>query len=515
VYAVTGATPKIPGVKVGTRANMLDARRDLKSGLLATLGRPSRESACECDRSNDVQLGAVMALLSGPEIAEAVGDTKNAIAKLVTKTADDRELIKEIYLRVLCRKPSKGEESVILSNWALIQFDHEKMVADLANREQAWLPFRDEREGTRSKSIEKAKKDLSAYAPKHEAERKRLAEERSKRMADAKKAVTDYEALLPKKAAEFEAGGKGQEMGTKWHLVTPGTATASDKSKVAILPDGSVRGSGKERVFDYLVTGQTTLTKITGIMIEVVPDPSFRGAGGAGLNPDSNLVLTELQARWTKNGEGEKEVGLAFSDAKATFNQKDFDVKRAFDGKLDQGNKGWALSGANLQLTQRATFKLKEVMAGDPAGVKLTVGVLCRYQKYPIGRFRIYVTNDADPLSFGVPAPIAKTIATEPASRSEEERKAFAVWVGESDAEFQKRRFGVKGSEAPIPPDKKMEELKKALTYAETPIEVDPKLIKFRAEVAMSAAQAKNPRLTAAQDLTWALINNPAFLFNH
>jgi hypothetical protein len=60
-----------------------------------------------------------------------------------------------------------------------------------------------------------------------------------------------------------------------------------------------------------------------------------------------------------------------------------------------------------------------------------------------------------------------------------------------------------------------MEELKKALTYAETPIEVDPKLIKFRAEVAMSAAQAKNPRLTAAQDLTWALINNPAFLFNH
>ena len=25
----------------------------------------------------------------------------------------------------------------------------------------------------------------------------------------------------------------------------------------------------------------------------------------------------------------------------------------------------------------------------------------------------------------------------------------------------------------------------------------------------------KNKRLTAAQDLAWALINNPAFLFNH
>ena len=514
VYAVTGATPKIPGVKEGTRANMLDARRDLKSGLLATLGRPSRESACECDRSNDVQLGAVMALLSGPEIAEAVGDSKNAIAKLVTKTADDNELIREIYLRVLSRKPSKGEESVILSNWALIQSDHENMVADLAKREKAWLPVRDEREGTRLKSIEGAKMDLSAYESKHEAERKRLADERSKAIEAAKKAVTDYEALLPKKAEEFESGAKGVEMGTKWHLVTPGTATTSDKSKVEILPDGSVRASGKERVFDYLVTGQTKLPKITGIMIEVVPDPSFRGAG-AGLNPDGNLVLTELQARWMKFGEGEKEVEIAFSDAKATFNQKDFDVKRAFDGNLDKGNKAWALSGANLQLTQRATFKLKDAVTGEPEGVKLTVGLLCRYQQYPVGRFRIYVTSDADPLSFGVPAHIAKTIAAEPASRSEEEKKVFAAWVGESDAEFQKRRFGVKGNDAPIPPDKKMEELKKALVYAETPIEVDPKLIKFRSEVAMSAAQAKNPRLTAAQDLTWALINNPAFLFNH
>ena len=60
-----------------------------------------------------------------------------------------------------------------------------------------------------------------------------------------------------------------------------------------------------------------------------------------------------------------------------------------------------------------------------------------------------------------------------------------------------------------------MADLKKALQYAEMPIEIDPRLIRYRKDVEMSEGQAKNPRLTAAQDLTWALINNPAFLFNH
>ena len=51
------------------------------SGFLANLGRPARESACECDRQNDVQLGAVMSLLA-VLLAEAIGDPKNRIAEL-------------------------------------------------------------------------------------------------------------------------------------------------------------------------------------------------------------------------------------------------------------------------------------------------------------------------------------------------------------------------------------------------------------------------------------------------
>ena len=38
--------------------------------------------------------------------------------------------------------------------------------------------------------------------------------------------------------------------------------------------------------------------------------------------------------------------------------------------------------------------------------------------------------------------------------------------------------------------------------------------LRLKQAVAASAEQQKNERLTGAQDLAWALINSPAFLFN-
>jgi hypothetical protein len=90
VFSVTGSVPQIPGAKPGQRATQLaDAATDVGSGLLATLGRPARQSACECERSSDIRLGSVMALLSGPTISSAINEPTNALAKLV-EAADER-----------------------------------------------------------------------------------------------------------------------------------------------------------------------------------------------------------------------------------------------------------------------------------------------------------------------------------------------------------------------------------------------------------------------------------------
>jgi hypothetical protein len=57
--------------------------------------------------------------------------------------------------------------------------------------------------------------------------------------------------------------------------------------------------------------------------------------------------------------------------------------------------------------------------------------------------------------------------------------------------------------------------LEAAHLESQKPIVIDPKLLQLRRDAGLSAAQIAQRRLTAAQDLTWALINSPAFLFNH
>jgi hypothetical protein len=60
-----------------------------------------------------------------------------------------------------------------------------------------------------------------------------------------------------------------------------------------------------------------------------------------------------------------------------------------------------------------------------------------------------------------------------------------------------------------------LKQLEADLAIAQQPLPVDPKLRQLRRAVALSEEQLKNKRLTVAQDIVWALINNPAFLYNH
>ena len=83
------------------------------------------------------------------------------------------------------------------------------------------------------------------------------------------------------------------------------------------------------------------------------------------------------------------------------------------------------------------------------------------------------------------------------------------------DAARTKLAADLAAARQPLPEDPQLTARKAAVATAELPVPLDPTLERLRKDAGLSAAQLKNQRLTATQDLTWALINTPAFLFNH
>jgi hypothetical protein len=105
--------------------------------------------------------------------------------------------------------------------------------------------------------------------------------------------------------------------------------------------------------------------------------------------------------------------------------------------------------------------------------------------------------------------------ATKPlAERSDVEKALLRDYVGSLEPEFWRLRKEMADAKVPVAVDGRETELKTALAKVSEPIVLDPLLVQLRLDAEASKKQATNKRLTVVQDLTWALINNPAFLFN-
>ena len=99
--------------------------------------------------------------------------------------------------------------------------------------------------------------------------------------------------------------------------------------------------------------------------------------------------------------------------------------------------------------------------------------------------------------------------------RTEAQKNALLAYFRAIDADLRAKTDALNASKAPLPVDPKLQELRDQLEFAKKPVQPDPALLALRRDVEMSVEQAAARRLTAAQDIAWALINSPAFLFNH
>ena len=510
IYRVTGTKSKFPGVPEGTRAAQLpDSGVKLADGFLGNLGRPARESACECERSNDLQLGPIMALISGPTVGNAISAKDNAITKLVSDMADDEKMIDELFLRVLNRHATPEEITAAKKIIEDVKGEHKTAIDQLAKYEKEIEPRETARAKKREDAIRLAKTKLEAYemeiAPREaEADRKQ-----KERIAKAEQALKDYNDGLAKRLADWEGSAAKT---TRWTAVELGDLKATNGSKLEKRDGNVVFASGDLKKTVYTVNADTKLSGITGVRLELLADDKLPKKG-PGRNDDGNFVLTELGLKAISTGEGQsrKSTKVTFKDAKADFNQKDFDVKKAIDGKVD--NSGWA-SHPKLSTDRTAIFIPKEKF-GAEGGSRLTFSLNQNYgsNKHSIGKFRLLVTTD-EKVEIGHPGDIGAILATATDKRNNDQRKRITDYFKAQDKDLAVKNKELGEAKKKRPEDPKLKELKAGLAKAEQPLSVDPKLAEFRRALELSKGQQKTIRLTAAQDIAWALINSPAFLFN-
>ena len=513
IYLATGAQTKIPGVPAGTRAAALpDVGVRLPDGFLGTLGRPARESACECERINGLQLGPVMALITGPTVDNAISDPNNAIAKLVKEQADDAKLIDELYLRILNRPARPQEITKAIGLLQSIEPEHKALLAELAGYQKELAPLTAKREAARQAGIKEAEAKLAAYKEEVAPRQKKMEDERNAKIAAAEKALNDYQPTLQEEYTQWLANPVSK---TQWTMVEAQSLKSQIGTELSKEADGAIFASGKNGKDTFTIVTETDLKNLTAIRLEALTDKRLP-KNGPGRSPnDGNFVLTELEVFWAPKDKPDEKKKLKLGGAKATFSQNNYAVATAIDGRLNNSSNGWAIS-PQMGKNHIASFEIAQPPKHDgPILLTFVMKQMFQGNNWQIGKFRWSVTNNKKPVNFGHPQNIAELLAIEPEQRDDKQKKVLNDYYRTQDAGLQQRTKAVAEAKKPLPTDPRLQELEAYLASTQKPLVEDPKLTALKRAVDLSTKQLTNKRLYGAQDIAWALINNPAFLFNH
>jgi hypothetical protein len=208
-------------------------------------------------------------------------------------------------------------------------------------------------------------------------------------------------------------------------------------------------------------------------------------------------------------------ANLRLANAKATFSQDSYSVKTAIDGKTSgPAANGWAIA-PELGRDQSASFESSQALpAAKDQLLEFTLHQNYEDGQHALGRFRISVTDSKPPLTLDLPPEIGSIFAKPSGKRTDAEAQALLAKIRTEDKHYQELQAAV-AAEQGMQADPHIKEIEDRLAAAQQPLPIDPKLQQMSRALELSREQLKNRRLTVAQDVVWALINNPAFLYNH
>jgi hypothetical protein len=118
ICTLTALPETFAGLPPGTRATQLPAPDLAKHDFLKIFGQPERQTVCACERTGDSNLGMAIQFFNGPLIYGKLRDANNRFRKAIAAGKPNNEIITELYLAAVCRKPSPKELETSLAHIA-------------------------------------------------------------------------------------------------------------------------------------------------------------------------------------------------------------------------------------------------------------------------------------------------------------------------------------------------------------------------------------------------------------
>jgi hypothetical protein len=117
-----------PGYPLGVRAIQLPDP-GLRSYFLTMFGRSERVTACACERSGEVTMPQLLHLQNGDSVVHKIGGGDGRLAALLKSGASDEQVIEELFLTTLSRKPNA--EALAVVKKSLAQEKRDEVFRDL------------------------------------------------------------------------------------------------------------------------------------------------------------------------------------------------------------------------------------------------------------------------------------------------------------------------------------------------------------------------------------------------
>ncbi len=131
VCQTTGVPEKFQGMPSGRRAIQLwDSQTP--HYFLKLFGRPTRTTACECERTKEPSVAQVLHILNSSELHAKLSHAGGRIARLTAKFSDDGALAEELFLTFYSRVPAESERRTTIAYLAARQENRRQAAEDIA-----------------------------------------------------------------------------------------------------------------------------------------------------------------------------------------------------------------------------------------------------------------------------------------------------------------------------------------------------------------------------------------------